>query len=464
MNVLMIGGTGILSTDICKHAIEKGFHVVTLNRGKRKEFLNPQATNIIADIRKDESSVLKKKINFIKYDVVIDFISYNKAQLQKTLELITDNCKQFIFISSATVYEEKEAFHRYRESDSIHNRKWDYCIHKAECEEYLSQREWPFFITIVRPYITYGKTRIPFQIVPLKYYTLINRIKNNKYILMSNKDAVCTLTNTKEFAIAVTGLFGNEKAYGQSVHITSDCEYTWSKVADILGDCLHKEVSLLDIPIKYLENLTNPGFEIEELKGDKSRNMIFDNTKIKGLVPEFKGNTAFEQKAGECIEFYCKKQHQIVDYIWEGRIDRIICRYSKYKHLNLEKKKYSLSGNKEHIGIKNRFMYYVGRYEILYSSAKKIKKFSERKSLNQENKAGTEEGSLFQNFKEVPVLFSDNSKCCGCSACMAVCPLNAITFQPDEEGYKYPVITKELCINCKKCIKVCPLNKKIDEY
>lgn len=458
----MIGGTGILSTDICRQAIEKGFYVVTLNRGRRKEFLNPQAENIIADIRREEISALRKKINFIKYDVVIDFISYNKTQLQKTLELVSGNCKQFIFISSATVYEQKEEFHRYKESDSIHNQKWDYCIYKAECEEYLRQKKLPFFITIIRPYITYGKTRIPFQIAPLKYYTLINRIKNKKYLLMSNKNAVCTLTNTKEFAIAVIGLFGNTKAYGQSVHITSDCEYTWGRIAGILGDSLNTETFLIDVPITYLERLKNPGFEIEECKGDKSRNMIFDNTKIKELVPEFKGNMAFEQQIPECIEFYNKKEHQIVDYIWEGRIDRIIYKYSKYKHLKLEKKKYSLTGNKEYITIKNKIMYCIGRYEILYSFAKKVKKFSERKSINQLNKTGIEKEAVSQKFKQVPILFSDDTKCCGCSACIAACPVNAIRFEPNKEGYKYPVITKELCVNCMRCIKVCPLNDKKD--
>ena len=60
-------------------------------------------------------------------------------------------------------------------------------------------------------------------------------------------------------------------------------------------------------------------------------------------------------------------------------------------------------------------------------------------------------------------LKQNNLKCCGCSACYAVCPKNAITMQADSEGFKYPVINKDKCIDCRLCCKVCPLDIKLEK-
>lgn len=56
-------------------------------------------------------------------------------------------------------------------------------------------------------------------------------------------------------------------------------------------------------------------------------------------------------------------------------------------------------------------------------------------------------------------LFERKEECCGCTACFAVCPKNAITMQADEEGFEYPVIDESVCIKCEMCIRVCPIKK-----
>lgn len=66
--------------------------------------------------------------------------------------------------------------------------------------------------------------------------------------------------------------------------------------------------------------------------------------------------------------------------------------------------------------------------------------------------------------QNIPVLFNKKEECCGCTACYAICPMNAISMVEDEEGFEYPVINRENCISCCKCIEVCPIkivkNKK----
>ena len=56
---------------------------------------------------------------------------------------------------------------------------------------------------------------------------------------------------------------------------------------------------------------------------------------------------------------------------------------------------------------------------------------------------------------KVNELFVDKSSCCGCCLCVSVCPKNAITMEPDEEGFLYPMIDEEECVDCKSCLKVC---------
>lgn len=61
------------------------------------------------------------------------------------------------------------------------------------------------------------------------------------------------------------------------------------------------------------------------------------------------------------------------------------------------------------------------------------------------------------NTKELPTLYVRKEECCGCTACYAICPKEAITMEPDEEGFLYPVVHEEKCIRCYQCLKVCPI-------
>lgn len=370
MKVLLIGGTGILSTGVCKEALDRGIKIVTVNRGHRKEFLDNRACNIEADVRNEEVELLKKKINITNYDVVVDFISYTPQQLKKTIEVIKDNCKQFIFISSATVYQEVEGEHEYIESDDIHNDKWQYCQQKTLCEELLNNNIWQFQYTIVRPYITYGQTRIPFQICSLKYYSLLNRIKNNKPVIMVDNDIKCTLTNVKDFSVAMVDLFMNPNAYGEAFHITSNYRYKWEDVFLIIEKNIDESTLLLKLSMGFLESIKDVGFDIAELKGDKARNMIFNNNKIKNVCRNYNGNISLEEGIKESILYYANPEHQLVDYIWEGKIDRIVNKYFKVNNIN---RKCSMSNNKEKISLTNKLKYLVGNNEFLYVIAKIIK-------------------------------------------------------------------------------------------
>lgn len=370
--ILLIGGSGIISSCICNLAIKEGMQVTIVNRGKRKKFINPGANLIIADVRNESVEELQSKINVAEYDVVMDFITYNTQQLKKIIQIVGNYCRQYIFVSSATVYRDEGKNHIYNEQDAIGNESWQYSIEKSQCEWYLEKNKalFDFEYTVVRPYVTYGVTRIPYQIAPLEYYTVINRILMKKPIPITGLNTQCTVTNSDEFAVGAVGLFLNKEAYGEAVHITASCSTTWKNIIDIIARRYNVNVTYIDIPMEYLEKQKNLGFDYEELKGDKSRNMIFDNAKIKKLVPEFKGEVKIEDSITKILDFYDNnKNNRKINYIWDGRIDKLINMYSKNYFKNKEKASFKQYINP--LSFKDKLKYFIGRYEIPYILCKK---------------------------------------------------------------------------------------------
>ncbi len=335
MKILFIGGTGRLSTDVAKLSLKKGNEVYLLTRGSkdRKKFIDSKYKMLYADIRNVEEC--KKVLSDLFFDVVVDFLTFDKNQLLNTLSIIEKHYKQYIFISSATVYEKKNEKEIISEKTKIGNSKWEYAYKKYECEkeicDYFSNSN--AYYTIVRPYVTYNETRIPYPIVPQDSkmeYSIIKRVVDGKAIPTINGGKInTTITNTKDFAVGIVGLFNNEKAYGESFHITSDEPVCWDDVLNIMGKYYQKEIkkvnfSVHDFSKKY------PLYK-EILEGDKGHEMRFNNDKIKNTVKGFSINISLEDGIKETLRFYeDNKEFQKVDYYWYGRIDKI-CKDTKEK-------------------------------------------------------------------------------------------------------------------------------------
>ena len=334
MNVLLIGGTGVLSRDISKEILSKGMNLYMLNRGNRPSEIPDQATLIKADIRNAQD--VTEKIADLNFDVVIDFLSFTPEQIKTTLPLFEKKCKQFIFISSATAYSVDVRESLITEDSEMGNRLWDYANNKAVCENilksYCDGRELQY--TIVRPYVTYGDTRIPFAVISgAKKWSLVNRILQGKPIVMwDDGSAICTLTHTEDFAVGIVGLFGNPKAINQAFHITSGETFTWDEVLTFISKQVGKEAIRIYIPSEFIEN------EMKEYKGlllgDKATNMTFDNSKIKDAVPEFNCTISFAEGIKRAVSYHQTHPEWMgIDHGWDARIDQLILKYSKQNDL-----------------------------------------------------------------------------------------------------------------------------------
>lgn len=371
MKILLIGGTGTISSAVCKRCLDLGYSVYIMNRGKSKKYIDERINLILADIRNESVSELKIKLKNIKFDVVVDFLTFNLNQLKKTLDFI--NCKQYIFISSATVYTEKKIVDKYKETDEKNNILWKYCINKIQCEKYLEEKSKnkKFIYTVVRPYVTYDKRRIPNQMLLNNYYTIIDRILRGLPIVIFGDNVKCTVISSRIFSIGLVGLFGNKKAFNDDFHITSDISTTWENIIEILGKSLNKDIKTIKIPIDFIKNYKNTSLDLEQVIGDKSRNMIFDNSKIKSVVPIFNNNDKFEEHINEIINYYLEdRKNCTINYLWNGCVDRLIYDYQKY---NVAFKRYKVKN------LIDKIKYFIGRNEKIYIIFKILKKFLYRR-------------------------------------------------------------------------------------
>ena len=65
--------------------------------------------------------------------------------------------------------------------------------------------------------------------------------------------------------------------------------------------------------------------------------------------------------------------------------------------------------------------------------------------------------------KSIPVLFADDSECCGCCACVVACLKGAISMVPNRYGFLYPKIAEATCVRCGKCLSVCAFKKRLGD-
>lgn len=327
MKVLIFGGTGRLSKEVVEFLLESQNDVYCLTRGNesRKIFVDDRAKMIQADIRNKEYCI--KLLDGIFFDVVIDFISYTADNLKNKLEIVKDNFIQYIFISSATVYEPGNFVHSEYNS-KLMNVGWEYSKNKILCEEYLKQRfrEDDKYYTIARPYVTYGNTRIPYPIVPIdnmREYSFVKRLLNGEKIPLLNINNTVTLTHSKDFARGLSGLLMNEKAFNEDFHITSDKSYLWEDVLDICGKILGCNVLKVNCEVDELVQVM-PEYR-ELLIFDKVNRWEFDNSKIKAVVPDFNCRVELEVGLEEMLEFYSKNTDYLLrDEIFENKLDKFL--------------------------------------------------------------------------------------------------------------------------------------------
>ena len=327
MKVLFIGGTGNISTSVSRLCIERGIDLYLLNRGLRKVNIDGAKT-IIGDISnlKEINSVLKEN----SWDVVVNWIAFTESDIERDINLFRGKTKQYIFISSASVYQKPPSFPIITESTPLCNPYWEYSRNKIACEEKLNEayRQENFPITIVRPSLTYD-TVIPVPIGGWTEYTVIDRIKKGKKnIVHGDGTSLWTVTHAEDFAKGFVGLLGHQQAVGNAFHITSDEILTWNQIYQAVAEAVGNEANIVHIASDYLVKMDNEF--LGSLIGDKAVSVIFDNTKIKRFVPDFVATIPFNKGIKRTIAWFEEDPaRMIIKKETNELIDRIIKNYEK---------------------------------------------------------------------------------------------------------------------------------------
>jgi nucleoside-diphosphate-sugar epimerase len=326
MRILFIGGTGNISTWVSKLAVSRGVELYLLNRGKRASTI-PGAKSLRGDITSPDIAVILKDY---AWDVVVNWIAFTEADIERDFGLFKGKTKQYVFISSASAYQRPLAFPIVTESTPLANPFWQYSRDKIACEMKLMSlyRQENFPVTIVRPSLTYD-TVIPVPIGGWTEYTTVDRMKKGKKIIVhGDGSSLWTITHAEDFAKGFVGLLGHQQAIGESFHITSDEVLTWNQIHEAIADALGTEPKIVHISSDTLAAF-NDGL-LGSLVGDKATSVIFDNTKIKRFVPGFTAVIPFKQGIRRTIQWFeADPSRQTIRKETNEWIDMMITKFEK---------------------------------------------------------------------------------------------------------------------------------------
>src|SRR4051794_6091752 len=324
MRVLFIGGSGIISSACADLAVERGIDLYLLNRGRSASRpVPPAATVLRGDIRDPESVV--KALDGRDFDAVVDWVAFTPEHVRTDVDLFRGRTGQYVFISSASAYQTPPARVPVVESTPLSNPFWQYSRDKIACEQVLVEayRAEGFPATIVRPSHTYDRTSVPFD----GGWTVLDRMRRGKEIVVQGDGtSLWTLTHHTDFARGFVGLLGHPRTIGDAFHITSDDVLTWNQIAYALAKALGVEPRIVHVPSEAIA-AADPQWGAA-LLGDKAHSMVFDNAKLRDVVPGYVATVPFERGAREIVAWHLEDPaRQRVDERLDAVMDRLVEAY-----------------------------------------------------------------------------------------------------------------------------------------
>ena len=329
MKVLFIGGTGLISTAVSQLAWKKKIDLYILNRGNHNDKVSYKIKFLKADLYNEAEMV--ETLDGLYFDVIVQWIAFTEEHVKRDYRLFKEHTDQYVFISSASAYQKPLPFLPITEEMPLGNKYWEYSDNKRKCEEYLmSVHSEDFNVTIIRPSHTYNETSFAYQLHSYKSpYNMIDRILNEKRVILPDQGMeFWTLTYNMDFAHGFLDILGNKKTYGEAYHLTSDKVYSWERLHEAVCEALGKPTKVVYIPtdyiLKHFPEFTGP------ILGDMNTSVIFDNSKIKKVAPNYKSETDFTKIVKQAVAYYLEHEElHIIDEEFNQRYDTLIEEYEK---------------------------------------------------------------------------------------------------------------------------------------
>jgi nucleoside-diphosphate-sugar epimerase len=299
MRVLFLGGTGNISTACVEQALAHGHQVGILTRGHRPP---PAGVEAIVGDRDDPETLRRASAG--RWDAIADFLAYTPLQVEAALGAFAGKTGQYVFISTAAVYDKANARLPLTEDAPLGNPFWEYAQRKIACEQVVSRahEEGRLGTTIVRPSYTYGPTWIPSGFGG-QDYTVVDRMRRGLPVVCpGDGTALWVMTHASDFAVAFVGLLGHPGALGEAFHITSDEVLSWDAIYGTIARAAGVEARLVHVPSALIAALVPD--KGGSLLGDKAHSTFFDNAKVRQLVPEFRPRVSFAEGIARSIAWF----------------------------------------------------------------------------------------------------------------------------------------------------------------
>lgn len=329
MKILIIGGTGTISSAITRQLAASSHELWLVNRGNRNNEIPQNVRLVTGDINNHPDEVLAKIAGEI-FDAVCEFIGFLPEQVERDIRMFSRRTKQYVFISSASAYNKPVRQHIITEGTTLANPYWEYSRNKIACEEMLMKayRENGFPVTIVRPSHTYCERSVPVSVHGLKgSWQVLKRMMEGKQVIVhGDGSSLWTLTWNEDFARGFIGLLGNPQAIGEAFQIMSDESLTWNQIYQTIADALGVEFKPYYVSSDHLAAIAPKAYDLRgNLLGDKACSVVFDCSKLKRAVPGFCATTPFHVGVRRALDYIlAHPEVQTEDVEFDNWCDQVI--------------------------------------------------------------------------------------------------------------------------------------------
>src|SRR5215469_2304754 len=327
LRILFIGGSGVLSSACAREAVESGIELYVLNRGRSTTRPVPGGVRELrADVRSAAS--VRDAIEGLDFDSVVDFVAFTTEHVRQDIGTFADRTGQYVFISTASAYQKPPARLPVTESTPLRNPYWQYSRDKIACEDLLvaEYRDSGLPATIVRPSHTYDASK---TVLSGGWTTLARMLDGKPVIVHGDGTSLWTVTHNTDFARAFVPLLGHPRTLGEAFHITSDDVLTWDQIARALGAALGVTARIVHVPSDAIA-AADPEWGAG-LLGDKTHSLVFDNSKLRSVVPGWRAVIPFERGAREIADWYlADPARQVPDEKLDALMDKLAADFTVY--------------------------------------------------------------------------------------------------------------------------------------
>jgi nucleoside-diphosphate-sugar epimerase len=338
MRILIVGGTGLISSEVSALALARGDDVTLVNRGRSALPPAGGAHVIHADATDAEalrSALRGPRLRGERFDAVIQFIAYGPDHVRADVETFRRLTDRYVLIATSAAYRKQGRLRPLTEEVPLENAYWAYARSKIECEEALRE-EAPaagLDFTIVRPAHTYGRSKIPgYTGVSRHPWTLVDRMRRGADIIVpGDGTSLWTITNAADVATGIYGLLSAPAAAGEAVHITSDEALTWRTIHETIGAAAGVDRDVLREQFVCVPSdaiVAAAPDQAGSIYGDKMHPAVYDTSKLRSLVPGWEPRISFEDGVAEAIAYFeSRPELQTIDDASNAMFDALGARY-----------------------------------------------------------------------------------------------------------------------------------------